>query len=143
MKTDELISIFDEVDNDGGGSEEGCGMRRGGKQAELQVVVGDASIHEGFLLRFSRQRLHLYSTEAPPLVSEQQLQLCHAIARTLLSDDAGEHHLKHACCCSTASPIQFLRYRFSRREARCLASLELVTMTTMIAKNFKRPPSND
>ncbi|KAM1014156.1 hypothetical protein ACFX2C_044193 [Malus domestica] len=43
---------------------------------------------------------------------------------------------KHACCCSTAAPIQFLRYRFSRRKAQCLASLELVTMTTMIAKNF-------
>ncbi|KAM0986308.1 hypothetical protein ACFX13_013748 [Malus domestica] len=38
VKTEELISIFDEVDNDGGGSEEGCGMPRGGEQAELQVV---------------------------------------------------------------------------------------------------------
>ncbi|KAM1404983.1 hypothetical protein ACFX2I_013418 [Malus domestica] len=36
-------------------------------------VVGGVSIHEGFLLQFSRQRLHLYSTETPPLVNEQQL----------------------------------------------------------------------
>ncbi|KAM1185415.1 hypothetical protein ACFX2I_014614 [Malus domestica] len=41
----------------------------------------------------SRLIHHLYSTETPPLVNEQQLQLCHAIAITLLSDDAGKHHL--------------------------------------------------
>ncbi|KAM2371838.1 hypothetical protein ACFX1X_046639 [Malus domestica] len=48
------------------------------------------------------------------------------------------------CCTWCAHPEQAgLRSRHRLLPPQRLGSLELVAMTTMIAKNFKRPPSND
>ncbi|KAM1494771.1 hypothetical protein ACFX15_028673 [Malus domestica] len=47
-------------------------------------------------------------------------------------------------CTWCAHPEQVgMRSRHRLFPPQRLASFELVTMTTMIAKNFKRPPSND